>query len=174
MSQLKSSGNVKIDFSNGFTLFTSLTILPQKHNGRKVIYQIGHIFSPLRFSLGLDEKDNLLVWGSDVDGIKFESKAIEKNVFFQKSIFLHFSVIPPKNKGELAKLELGVNDLVYQTEIRANLGTEEDVVYTIGSNFEGKENAAFEMAALSVYNIVLSQHQIKEISIALTKEFEGK
>jgi hypothetical protein len=39
---------------------------------------------------------------------------------------------------------------------------------------DGKELAAFDMAALSIYNISLSQNQIQQISNSLAKKIGGK
>jgi hypothetical protein len=170
MSTLESSKPVSLNFSNGFTLFASITIRPQKQKGRKVIFQIAHITPPLLITLGLDNNNYLRVWLVDTQGHSFKSKPVDKKRFFQKSVFLHCSVIPGKNNRELPKLELGVDDYVDQTEIDANLGSEENVVYSIGGNLNGKENAAFDMAALSLYNIVLSPDQIRAISNSLIQE----
>ena len=173
MSQLESSKPVRLNFSNGFTLFASIKIQPQKHKGRKVIFQIAQTTTPLKITLGLDDKNDLLVWLEDIHGHSFTSKPVDKKHFFRKSVFMHFAVIPGKQNGELPKLELGINDYVEQTEIDANFGSEEVVRYSIGGNLDGKENAAFDMAVLSLYNIVLSPFQIREISNHLTSDYGG-
>jgi hypothetical protein len=173
MSQLVSAKSFRLNFSTGFTLFASIKIRPQKHKGRKVIFQIVQVSTKLIITLGLDDNDDLIVWLEDIKGLSFKSKPVDNKLFFQKSVFMHFAVIPGKNNGELPKVEIGINDYIEQTEIDANLGSEEDVKYSIGSNLDGKENAAFDMAALSLYNIVLSPEQIREISNHLIQEFGG-
>lgn len=174
MSQLSVKKPLQMSFANGFTLFASITIHPQRDTGRKVIFQIALVDTPLRLTLGLDENNNLAVWLIDVKGKSFKSDTIDKKKFFQKSIYVHFSVIPGKLKEELPKLEIGVNDCIKQKEVAADFGSDGEVIYSIGGNLAGKENAAFNMAALSLYNVVLSQAQIQAIANALENEVQRK
>lgn len=74
----------------------------------------------------------------------------------------------------MPKLEIGVNDYFDQTEVDADLGSDNDYLYSIGGNLNGNENAAFNMAALSIYNIALSDVQIKAVANALAEEFRKK
>jgi hypothetical protein len=175
MSLLESSKPINIDFSKGFTFFTSVKIRPQRHSGRKVIFQLAPIEPLFKLTLGLDRKDDLALWLEDEKGDYLHSISIKKEKFFLKSVSIYFSTIPGNNTGELPKLKLGVDKHYKQEDIDTNiLVSEENVRYSIGGNLDGKELAAFDMAALSIYNISLSQNQIQQISNSLAKKIGGK
>lgn len=175
MSLLESSKPVKIDFSKGFTFFSSVKIRPQRHSGRKVIFQLASSEPLFKLTLGLDSKNDLTLWLEDEKGELLHSISIKKEKFFQKSVSVYFSTIPGNNNGELPKLKLGVDKYYKQEDIDSNvLVSEENVRYSIGGNLDGKELAAFDMAAMSIYNIVLSQFQIEQISKSLNKEIKDE
>ena len=143
---------LSFDLSEGFSWYAVIKVNQQKLIGRKVIFEIGHLTTPLRLTIGLDESDRLRAWLIDADGKQFSTEPIPKENFFEKFVFARCEVSPPPGTGVLrpAILVLAVGD-EYSRETTltdANLGSNEPARYTIGSNLNGEENAAFDLAEL--------------------------
>jgi hypothetical protein len=160
MSQLKTEpGKMEINLNKGFSLYAVIKVEPQKHKGRKVIFQIKQEIGSFVLTIGLDEKDDLKMWITDFLGIEFNSESIPKNLFFNKFVFLTASIASNNQEEGTSIIGIGVDDYFQQRKISANLGTSSPAQLSIGATIEGNENAAFQLAELMLYESIQSQEE---------------
>jgi hypothetical protein len=147
MSLLKSKEtNFTLDLSAGVSLFAVLRVEQQKRQGRKVIFEAGHISGPGKLTVGLDHNDNLNVWLIDTEGKEVCGDPIEKHIFFEKFVYLCCLLSQSDGEGK-SILTISIDDdHRTQKTISGSWGDEQPARFTIGADLGGKENAAFSLA----------------------------
>lgn len=164
-------GKMKLDFSKGFAWISLMKIIEQKHDGRKIIFEIEQNDSPFRLTIGLDEDNNLNVWLRDIQNNEFSLEPISNECFFNKwaSVICELFFNKDTKLSELA-LNIVVEKQNYSTkkEIQANIGSNTHLNLVIGSNLEHEENAAFTMSNLKIYNTILTESEKNQLLIDFT------
>lgn len=145
-----------LDLSIGLVLYAVIRIKQQKEDGRKTIYEIGHIDSPVMLTLGLDDTNDLRVWLIDANEEEHVTDSISNKYFLNKLVLLTLEVIPLER--HFFELVIGINNEHFsKTKLHVDLGSQEMAAYMIGANLIGNENAAFALQELSQYEGTLNE-----------------
>ena len=164
-------GKMNLNLSKGISTVSLIKILEQKREGIKTIFEIGHITSPLRFTLVLDTQDNLNLWLKDINGKNYGLGEIRKEDFFNKWILI-VTEIEKNDDTNLAEISLTSiiskdNIITLSKSIEAELGSETPVQFVIGSNLDHNENAAFVIGNFSIYNTTFTEEEIQTTLVDL-------
>ena len=164
-------GKMILDFSKGFSLVSLIEVTEQKRSGRKVIFEIGHMTSPFKLTLGLDDQDNLNLWLKDVKNKDYVMGSILKNDFFNKRVLV-VTEIKKNIKTEFVEISLTLivsknKILKLEDKINADLGSKTPVNFVIGATLDHNENAAFIMGNLSIYNTIFSKEEKEKTLVNL-------
>ena len=162
---------MKLDFSKGFSTTSLINVTEQKRRGRKVIFEIGHMTSPFKLTLGLDNQDNLNLWLKDVNDEDYVVGPIPKDEFFNKMVLV-VTETQKNKKTNFAELSLTLiaskQNIITSKEINnADLGSKTPVQFVIGATLNHDENAAFIMGNLSIYSTTFTKDEIETVLVGL-------
>lgn len=164
-------GKMVLDFSKGFSLVSLIKVTEQKKEGRKVIFEIGHINSPFKITLGLDNQDNLNLWIKDVKNKNYVIGKIQKKDFFNKWVLLVVGIEKNKDTNfadiSLTSIISKDNIITLPKSIEADLGSKTPVQFVIGSNLNHNDNAAFVMDNFSIYETTFTEEEIQTTLVDL-------
>jgi hypothetical protein len=161
------SGKMKLNFSKNFSLVSLIKVTEQKRSGRKVIFEIGDVSSPLKITFGLDEQDNLNLWAKDTKNNNYSIGPIDKNIFSDRWGLFVIEAKKDENTG-LTKFSITVlvtkDNRITLTEVsEADVGEEIAVDFVIGATLKHTDNAAFTMANLAIYNKIFTKNEMEAV-----------
>ena len=156
MSSLKSQPS-KFNFTNGASIFMRINIKSeQKREGKKVIFDIKNSENNIGLTIGLDGRNNLLMWYSNSSNETFESNPISPEYFIDKFVSIIFTLNHEENNNSFV---IHINkDFKKKTEFEGNLDEDVTVTQVIGANVKGEFAAAFSIKEIGVYGKVLSDY----------------
>lgn len=153
MSQLVSEKLIELDLSKGFSFHAVIRVLEQKHKGQKVIYQVAHLFTSIKLTIGLNNEDELYIWLTDRNKRNLTSNPLPKAEFFDRFVLLSCEVIPIMKYRYLLVQRVN-NEYEVKKPVVGDLNFNAGASYSIGANTQGSENAAFELGELLIYQSI--------------------
>lgn len=170
LEQTNETTKLNLDLTKGFSWLAVLNITNQKHEGKKIIYEICQKNTPISLSIGLDEEDNLKIWLVDINKKNFSTRPIPKDTFLNRFILLSCKIVP---KGSNFILKLSIkNGPQSQITISGNLGQNSEANFAIGANLNGKDNAAFDLAELIVYERNITEVEQLQLEKYIEEKYE--
>jgi hypothetical protein len=165
-------GKVTLDLNKGFVLYTVLRVGEQVQEGRKVIFDLATVDSPVKVTLGLDEWDNLGMWVTNLKGQEFSSGTVRKEAIFDKRIAVCCQIEPGFVVRGTCSLKLTVNmKEVSEGKVEGSFGMAAAATFSLGSSRAGSHNAAFEISHIAKYDAVHDKYTRARIMHALNLQY---
>jgi hypothetical protein len=165
-------GKVTLDISKGFILYSVIRVGEQTHEGRKVIFDLATVDSPVTVTLGLDEWDNLGMWVTNLNSQEFSSGIVRKEAIFEKPVAVCCQVEPGFVVRDTCVLKLTVNmKEASEGKAEGSFGKASAATFFMGSSLASSHSAAFEVSHIAKYDAVHDIYTRARIMHALNLQF---
>jgi hypothetical protein len=165
-------GKVTLDLTKGFILYAVIRVGEQIQEGRKVIFDLATVDSPVTVILGLDEWDNLVMWVTNLKGQEFSSGTVHKQAIFDLPIAVCCQIEPGFVVRDTCILKLTVN-MKEATEGKAegSFGRASAATFSLGSSLASCHSAAFEVSHIAKYDAVHDKYTRARIMHSLNLQY---
>jgi hypothetical protein len=165
-------GKVTLDLSKGFILYTVLRVGEQIHEGRKVIFDLRTVDSPVAVILGLDEWDNLGMWVTNLKGQEFSSGIVRKEAIFDRPVAVCCQIEPGFVVRDTCMLKLTVNmKEASEGKAEGSFGSASAATFSLGSPLASSHSAAFEVSHMAKYDAVHDKYTRARIMHSLNLQY---
>jgi hypothetical protein len=165
-------GKVTLDLTKGFILYTVIRIGEQIHEGRKVIFDLVTVDSPVAVTLGLDEWDNLGMWVTNLNSQEFSSGIIRKEAIFEKPVAVCCQIEPGFVVRGTFILKLTVNmKEALEGKAEGGFGKASAATFSLGASQASSHSAVFDVSHIAKYDAVHDKYTRARIMHSLNLQY---